>query len=454
MKKRLLAGIMSLCMVFSLLPVSALAVDKSASGGKVNTAEATVTSEDDLVTFTKTAKKVAGSKNTFEITLEAVTKDTVTAIPAETSDIVLVIDGSGSMDDDDRLQGAKDAANAFTDIVLAEEYQDINKVAVISFGEGQNIDQSLTNAAQEVKNAVNGITAGGGTNTQGAIHAAREVLKDSAADHKVIVLLSDGEPQNSYRPIVTNAKWDGCGETPGVHWWNNSPGLSGHIVKGQGESVTFDYDEIVGEGNTYTITTPYVSNGAIATVTCIAHTETTTFSYTPYFDNHGQPAILEADWAKNDDDCEIYSIYLGENDNENATETMSAIASENRYYNVAQASGLAELFKNLAGEITTPTEAGTVEDPMGQYVQLVDNSFSNADSVTLYTDGTEGFSWDWSKAVPTENNDGTKTYTLTYQVTLDVDAAGFASNNAYHTNGDTVLTYYVGGEEKTLTIDL
>ena len=36
---------------------------------------------------------------------------------------------------------------------------------------------------------------------------------------------------------------------------------------------------------------------------------------------------------------------------------------------------------------------------------------------------------------------------------MDVDAAGFASNNAYHTNGDTVLTYYVGGEEKTLTID-
>ena len=81
MKKRMLAWIMTACMVLSLLPVSALAVDdNSASGGKVNTA--TATAQDELVTFTKTVEKVAESANTFKITLKAVTKDTVTAIPA------------------------------------------------------------------------------------------------------------------------------------------------------------------------------------------------------------------------------------------------------------------------------------------------------------------------------------------------------------------------------------
>ena len=73
MKKRMLAWIMTMCMVLSLLPVSALAVDNdSASGGKVDKETATVTSDDGLVTFTKTVEKVAESANTFEITLKAV----------------------------------------------------------------------------------------------------------------------------------------------------------------------------------------------------------------------------------------------------------------------------------------------------------------------------------------------------------------------------------------------
>ena len=453
MKKRMLAWIMTACMVLSLLPVSALAVDDDpASGGKVNTA--TATAQDDLVTFTKTVKKVAESKNTFEITLEAVTKDTVTAIPAETSDIVLVIDKSASMDRDGRMEGAQAAANAFAEIVLAEDYQDINRIAVVSYNKEPGVNLFLTSSLTDVKNAVDAIEPKGGTNTQGGIHAAREILDNSTADHKVIVLLSDGEPQNSYRALVSGT-WVGCEmkERPIIggqkHDWND--GLLGDgYLDPETIAVDFDYSDIVGGvGTQYELL--YLVDWAEYTATC-THGEEKEWSDS-YFDNHGQPAILEADWAKDDDDCEIYSIYLGENDNENATETMSAIASENRYYNVAQASGLAELFKNLAGEITTPTEAGTVEDPMGQYVQLVDNSFSNADSVTLYTDGTEGFSWDWSKADPTKNNDGTKTYTLTYQVTLDVEADGFASDNPYHTNGDTVLTYYVGGEEKTLAID-
>ena len=449
MKKRLLAGIMSLCMVFSLLPVSALAVDNSASGGKVETA--TATAQDDLVTFTKTVSKVDGTANTFQVELKAETKDTVTPIPAETSDIVLVIDGSGSMGDDRRLQGAKDAANAFAAIVLAEEYQEINKVSVISFGTGQKVETELTNDLSTVQDKINGITPGGGTNTQGAIHAAREVLADSEADHKVIVLLSDGEPQNSYRALVSGT-WVGCkinsypiiGQ---VHDWDDGLYGDGHLDS-ETIDVNFNYSDIVGLGTQYELRP--ILDRAEYTATC-EHSEKKTWSDS-YFDNHGQPAILEADWAKNDNGCEIYSIYLGESDNENATEAMSAIASENRYYNVTQASGLADLFKNLAGEITTPTEAGMVEDPMGQYVHLVEDSFSNEDSVTLYTDGTEGFNWDWSKVVPTTDDDGTKTYTLTYRVTLDVGADGFASKYAYHTNGDTTLTYYVGGEPETLTI--
>ena len=126
MKKRLLAGIMSLCMVFSLLPVSALAVDTSASGGKVE--KATATAQDDLVTFTKTVSKVDGVANTFQVELKAETKDTVTPIPAETSDIVLVIDASSSMNDDNRMETAKEAAISFAETVLDEANEGRNQM--------------------------------------------------------------------------------------------------------------------------------------------------------------------------------------------------------------------------------------------------------------------------------------------------------------------------------------
>ena len=195
MKKRMLAWIMTMCMVLSLLPVSALAApeDGSASGGKVESAQATVTSEDGLVTFTKTVEKVAESENTFEITLAATTKDTVTPVPAETSDIVLVIDKSASMNRDGRMEGAQAAANAFAEIVLAEDYQDINQIAVVSYNKEPGVNLPLTSSLTDVKDAVDAIEPKGGTNTQGGIHAAREILDTSTADHKVIVLLSDGK---------------------------------------------------------------------------------------------------------------------------------------------------------------------------------------------------------------------------------------------------------------------
>ena len=444
MKKRLLAGIMSLCMVFSLLPVSALAVDKSASGGKVNTAEATVTSEDDLVTFTKTAKKVAGSKNTFEITLEAVTKDTVTAIPAETSDIVLVIDESRSMDDDDRMDNAQTAATQFATTVLDEENEGRNRIAVASFGTEYEIKLGLTSELQAVIDAVSSLDADqGGTNIQGGIYAAREALSSSTADNKIIVLLSDGEPQNSYRAVGTGV-WENCGPYHG--------GLSGSL--GDWSWTGFDYTRSVGIGSGY----GNMTGGELGTIiaTC-KHDETRYFERSSPYNNHGEPTIVEAGFAK-DAGYEIYTVYLRDPDDdsskaEHAEYTLSRVADDAAHYLVSSdVSDLANAFESIAGELITPTDPGTVVDPMGKYVQLVGSSLTDDQGVTIDQDGKR-FTWDWSDATPVEDTENkTKTYTLTYQVTLDVEADGFASNYAYHTNGDTTLTYYVGGEPETLTI--
>ena len=441
MKKRMLAWIMTMCMVLSLLPVSALAVDDdSASGGKVNTT--TATAQDDLVTFTKTVEKVA--KNTFEITLKAVTKDTVTPVPAETSDIVLVIDESRSMDDDDRMDNAQTAATQFATTVLDEENEGRNRIAVASFGTEYEIKLGLTSELQAVIDAVSSLDADqGGTNIQGGIYAAREALSSSTADNKIIVLLSDGEPQNSYRAIGTGV-WENCGPYHGE--------LSGRL--GDWSWTGFDYTRSVGIGSGYGNMTGGVWGTIIATC---EHGKTRYFDLGSPYDNHGAPTIVEAGFAK-DAGYEIYTVYLRDPDDdgskaENAIYTLSNVATDPDHYLVPNdVADLANIFESIAGELITPTDPGTVVDPMGEYVQLVGSSLTDDQGVTIDQDG-KGFTWDWSDATPVEDTENkTKTYTLTYQVTLDVEAADFASDTPYHTNGDTVLTYYVGGEENKLTI--
>jgi hypothetical protein len=83
------------------------------------------------------------------------------------------------------------------------------KVALVSFADGvtAHLDGRFVGSdeKQELLNEINGLTANGGTFTQAAIRQARRLLEEASdADHKVIVLLSDGEPTYSYRIRTIN----------------------------------------------------------------------------------------------------------------------------------------------------------------------------------------------------------------------------------------------------------
>lgn len=67
------------------------------------------------VTTSKTATPVPGMVNTWDITVRIEGKDT-----QKTSDIVLVIDTSGSMNDNNRITAAKNAAKSFVETLLGE----------------------------------------------------------------------------------------------------------------------------------------------------------------------------------------------------------------------------------------------------------------------------------------------------------------------------------------------
>ncbi|MFQ5638192.1 MAG: chitobiase/beta-hexosaminidase C-terminal domain-containing protein, partial [bacterium] len=108
-------------------------------------------------------------------------------------DIALVIDRSGSMNDENKISDAKKAANFFVGFM-----QNGDNLAVVSFFVSAAIDFPLTTISghstiQNAQNAINRIFADGGTSIAAGILAAQEELnKGNASNPHAIVLLSDG----------------------------------------------------------------------------------------------------------------------------------------------------------------------------------------------------------------------------------------------------------------------
>lgn len=430
--KRVLSVLLTLIMILGLLPTSVLAVDEQVPAEVVYEGGET-TSEDGLVTASKTIKHTG--ENNFEITLEVTTKDQVTTTPAEDTHVVLVIDRSNSMAGD-RIKKARAAAEQFTDIVLGEGAADGNQIAVVSYSWNYEDRIGLSGDLSQVKTAIGTVTTGGnerngGTNIQAGIHRAQEILAADTSDaKKVILVLSDGEPTYSYQATGTGS-WDGCWKgLVGDHYWGFG---SAKNVQFTG----FNYNKVTGSGSSY-----WLDGGATIDVTC-KHGKSTTVSG-EIFSNNGQPAIKEAEFAKNAG-TEIYSVFLGESGEANAVNTMKGVASGEDHYKLASdVDDLAEIFKGIAGSITTPTDAGIVEDPMGQFIVLGDVSDLADQGVTRTSTGLE---WNVAKAPYKENEDGSKTYTITYPITLDTSAEGFTEGQEYATNGTTTFNYKFGGAD-------
>ncbi|MFH1101175.1 MAG: VWA domain-containing protein, partial [Methanobacteriota archaeon] len=121
--------------------------------------------------------------------------------PIEPIAVILVIDTSGSMDwEYDNETGVphpalyyiKKAANTFID------HMDLTNdtVGVVSFARQAVLVQPLTHNGVEAKNAVNGLTANGWTNTGEGIRVAQQELLDHcpADAYPIILLFTDGLP--------------------------------------------------------------------------------------------------------------------------------------------------------------------------------------------------------------------------------------------------------------------
>lgn len=436
-RKRGLALLMCICMIFTLLPFSVFAEDAENGnrGGTEGTAQQSVvygtydesgttwTQKTGLtadgvpyensatganVKYSKTATPVPGEKDTYNITLKIESETSSTAPGA--SAVVLVIDNSGSMDDYNRLKNAKDVAKEFVDNYGnsgEERYIALvgfaRRAVAYDFGKGWTynwdehkweldtaywLDASDSSNRAKIKNSIDRMRANGGTNLQDGLLTADDLLKEGTAkgiakDNKFAIALTDGQPT-----YYTN-----------------------------------DKDKVVGEGSS-----------------CDQET---------YNATKKAATKLKADLHY------LYTVCYGAQDEkiQCSGETVSAflqnhIASSGMAYEASDGyESLKTAFEEIYKSIEKGLDSGfTVTDPMGKYVTLDESSITgNGASVK---NGT--ITWTPTTGEISEKNGvKTYTYTLTYTVKLDTSANGFVDNKYYATNDVTTLAFKDGDENIT-----
>lgn len=447
-RKRGLALLMCICMIFTLLPFSALAdataqddgivYGKYSTDGKwkedknLNDTETYPLSGENELTLTKTATKTAD--NTYRIDLKVVMTQTTSTTPPGSAATVLVIDTSGSMDicatcnksdqvwigdpltahygythkekcktghsgevkyEDTRLEAAKKAAISFLDKYKGNTEDASRYVSVVAFNKIANVtkgwlDVSVPANYTAVVNAINGLSANGGTNLAQALLNAKaqfsaDTVKDIPASAKNVIALTDGCPTYYGKGIDQHGSY-GCPET------NDATADTATALK----TVAGVYTVCFGAANEKCWTKDSI---------------------------HKEGGFFGIDEVKHKYDGPKVGDFL----------KGSIATSTSHAYNADNTTELMSAFEAITNTIVNGLKSGTVTDPMGDNVSLV----GTVPSGFVTNDNGRTYTWELSGA-PGVTADGKTTYTYETSYTVKLDTSG---DDAYHPlNGRTIFT--------------
>lgn len=447
--KRTLALLLAMVMVLTMLPLAAVAEGETETPAQ--TAEPQWPNQG-AINLKKEANATENDYE-YEITLTIEGKNYHT-----TSDVVLVIDVSGSMEGN-RIENTRTAAKAFGDKLLTKGSE--TRIAIVTvvtknrkvttYNSGHFYDSTELDAFKTaVDTATKSIT--GGTNTQAGIHEAQNLLNSDASTGKLknIVLLSDGVPTYSYR-LTGTATQTGCG-----YYADWIPLVGGSHYNGTIDESTIaftgcDYTTLCGNGQE-----DQANSGGeyVLTVTC-AHGETRTEEG---FQAHSVATIWEANQAKAKGTT-VYSVALQAGTDGEATLKSCASDPTKGYFaissNETDVEGkLTSAFTAIAGSIAIAAKDGVVTDPMSQYVsfkpaddklnpttdkQYEDTYAANgydvyiSQGIVAWDEATKTFTWETGNI-----NEGVPAI-MKYRVTLNdnVELGG----DPVPTNGTTSFAY-------------
>ena len=168
-------------------------------------------------------------------------------------DVVLVLDSSGSMKEDNKLVDLKAAAE---DLVKALMSDGTNQVGIVEFGTNVKRTHKLTTNKNNINRFINRMSADGGTNVQQAVASANSILKEGKRSdaQQIVIILTDGVPTfykvngklygngNEDKAVVCSypRNWDG---STGCYNWS-------YVKDRPSDAAKTELDKLKGDNNT------------------------------------------------------------------------------------------------------------------------------------------------------------------------------------------------------------
>lgn len=359
--KQALALVLALVMALSLVALPSFAADEDSTG--TGTAQPEWPAEGSI-NLIKDAQPVEDEDGVYEITLTIQGKNYKT-----TSDVVLVIDCSGSMGEGTKLTNTRAAAKAFGEKLLTEG--STTRIAIVTYEDtAAKYNNGHFYTASELdafKNAIDKATyADGGTNQQAGIHVAQQLLSSDASTGKLknMVILSDGAPTYSYR--LTGTATGTCtnygifGWSHNRHYEENTLAITGCDYTRVGDGYADNRTGEPSDGN---------DGQARLTLTC-SHGKT---EQKDVDIEHSVATIWEANQAKAAGTT-IFSVALQAGTYGENTLKSCATDAAKGYFAIGQNDNvetkLNAAFTAIAGSIAKAATNGSVVDPMSDYVGL------------------------------------------------------------------------------------
>ena len=265
--------------------------------------------------------------NTWEVMMRVVAHDSV-----KKSKVVLVIDTSGSMNDNQRMEKTKEAAKVFVNTLYPSESEKKADIAIVGYETNVSEKAGFNSSKQDLMNAINGLSANGGTFTQGGVHKARELLEGGGNENKYIVLLSDGEP--TY-----------CNNIKDIKGLN----IKNKVIIDNIAETNYRYDKKIGNGGDRYANTGFGS------------------FFRPIFMDCGRAAIDEAGFAKRDG-VTMYTVglQLGAE----GKSILEKMATTDKFIGVDDPDYLQNEFSKIASQIYNATNNASVNVNFQKGIEL------------------------------------------------------------------------------------
>ena len=458
-RKRGLALLMCICMIFTLLPFSAFAdgtskpdvvYGKYVNGTWTQDAEATdtvtcKTEGDNTLSLTKTAVKKAD--NTYDITLKVVSTQTETTTKPGSAATVLVMDVSGSMD----ICATCNNSEQYSDLFGNYRYEHSKNCKTGKTGTVQNSETRLKaakDAAYDFILSYSGAELDGNTVT-----GLKENANDGLGRYVSVVSFSTGSSvacqwqdvstvagYNAVKAAIDGLKADGgTNLDAGLQTANTQ--FSDETVKG----ITAKNVIALTDGMPTRCQSKYGSVSQHGSYGCPDTNNATAKSATAL---KASASVYTVCFGASKDKCwekgsghEWNLLGFETEKHKIAGPTVGDflrdnIATQATYaYNADNTTELMKVFKAITSSITEGIKTGTVLDPMGEHITVTSkpDNFDKTD---------KGYKWELGEPTSevTQNGKTTYTYELTYTVTFDPNFEGFDEDSYYAANKETTFT--------------